>query len=183
MPAVPGADHGPLGALDRLPDRLDARARALVDRAEGRVLVIGEPGADHGAGPAGAVVADPADLPAGGDGFDTVLSTFALCRVADLDATLAAVARLLAPGGRLLFLEHVPPPGWRRRARHAVAGAWAILAGGCRFDRDVPSAVRRAGLIVTDIERFTMPTAVWPLRSCAEGSARLSSRRAVGGAA
>ena len=168
---MPGSDHGTLGVLDALSSRRSARARSLLDRAEGRVLVVDE--------------RDPATVGPDEGPFDSVVSTFALCRVDDLDATLEAVGRLLAPDGQLLFLEHVPPPGWRRHARRAVAGAWAAVAGGCHFDRDVPQAARRAGLVVTELERFTMPTAVWPLRTCAEGSARRTrrTRNLAGGAA
>ena len=165
---MPTSDHGPLGALDTSARQRDARARALVERATGRMLDVGQ--------------ADPADLGDGEGPFDTIVSTFALCRVPDLDATLAGVRRLLAADGRLLFLEHVPPPGWRRRARRATVTGWSRLAGGCHFDRDIPNEVRRAGLLVTDLERFTMPTAVWPLRTCVEGAAR-PSRRVAGGAA
>jgi ubiquinone/menaquinone biosynthesis C-methylase UbiE len=39
--------------------------------------------------------------------FDTSVVTFALCSVDDLDTALAEIARVLRPGGRLLFLEHV----------------------------------------------------------------------------
>ncbi|NIV75570.1 MAG: methyltransferase domain-containing protein, partial [Gammaproteobacteria bacterium] len=39
--------------------------------------------------------------------FDTVLTTHVLCSVSDQGAVLAEVRRVLRPGGRFLFLEHV----------------------------------------------------------------------------
>ena len=39
--------------------------------------------------------------------FDTAIATFVLCSVPDQDAALAEIARVVRPGGRLLFLEHV----------------------------------------------------------------------------
>ena len=39
--------------------------------------------------------------------FDTAVVTFALCSVGAPDTALAEIARVLRPGGRLLFLEHV----------------------------------------------------------------------------
>jgi ubiquinone/menaquinone biosynthesis C-methylase UbiE len=46
-------------------------------------------------------------LPFPDESFDTAVVTFALCSVADSDAALGEIARVLRPGGRLLFLEHV----------------------------------------------------------------------------
>ncbi|MFC1436425.1 class I SAM-dependent methyltransferase [Streptacidiphilus sp. N1-3] len=39
--------------------------------------------------------------------FDTAVVTFALCRVPQEQSALAEIARVLRPGGELLFLEHV----------------------------------------------------------------------------
>jgi ubiquinone/menaquinone biosynthesis C-methylase UbiE len=39
--------------------------------------------------------------------FDTAVVTFALCSVPDEQTALAEIARVLTPGGKLLFLEHV----------------------------------------------------------------------------
>ena len=50
----------------------------------------------------------PADhLPVDSGAVDTVVSTLVLCTVADLAATLAEIRRVLAPGGRLILIEHV----------------------------------------------------------------------------
>ena len=54
------------------------------------------------------VVEAPAEkLPFPADSFDTVACTLVLCSVDDPAAALAEVARVLRPGGRFLFLEHV----------------------------------------------------------------------------
>lgn len=98
-----------------------------------------------------------ADLPAGG--FDYAVSTLTLCSVRDLDEGLARILAALAPGGRLLFIEHVTLPGWRHRLHRAVDPAWTRLAGGCHLDRDIPAALRAAGFAVTDCERFRLPGA------------------------
>ena len=75
-------------------------------------------------------------LPFDDDSFDTVVATLVLCTVADPEAAVDETARVLKPGGRLLFCEHVSADaGWRRDLQRRAAGAWEAFADGCRCDR------------------------------------------------
>jgi ubiquinone/menaquinone biosynthesis C-methylase UbiE len=48
---------------------------------------------------------------------DAVVGTYVLCSVDDPAATLAEVRRVLVPGGRVIFVDHViAPPGTLKRA-------------------------------------------------------------------
>ena len=107
-----------------------------------------------------------------GESFDTVVSTFALCRVADPGAVLAELRRVLAPGGSLVFLEHVSGTGWRRRLQEAASPAWQRLTGGCHLDRDAPALIRAAGWAITEIRRCSVPSAALLVSRVALGSAR-----------
>ena len=115
----------------------------------------------------GGVPVAQADLPAAG--FDTVVATLVLCCVDDLPATVAAVARCLVPGGRLLFLE--PAAAGRRRRARSAPGLWSPLAGGCHLDRDILGVIRRAGLSVSDCDRFPLPAGGPRPASCVAGVA------------
>src|SRR5215210_5440442 len=99
-----------------------ARRRALVGQAHGRVLEIGAgTGLNVRHYPDGLdlVLTEPDEamaerlraraeaLPFADDSFDTVVSTLVLCTVPDQPAALREIARILRPGGRLLFAEHV----------------------------------------------------------------------------
>ncbi|WP_267239215.1 class I SAM-dependent methyltransferase [Nocardioides agariphilus] len=82
-------------------------------------------------------------LPFENASFDTVVSTLVLCTVHNVEASLSEVARVLKPGGRLLFIEHVRAADEtlaRRQARWA--GAWSAFAMGCRCDRDTLGSIR-----------------------------------------
>ena len=86
---------------------------------------------------------------------DTVVCSLVLCTVPDLDAALAAIRGLLKPDGVLLFMEHVRALGLQGRVQQLVTPVWRHIAGGCHLDRDTPAAIRGAGLVITDSERFS----------------------------
>lgn len=95
---------------------------------------------------------DGADLAVPDDSADTVVSTFTLCTVPDVDRALREVRRILRPGGRLLFLEHGLSPDPRTaRWQHRLDGLQQRVAGGCHLTRPIDELVRDAGLTVTDL--------------------------------
>jgi ubiquinone/menaquinone biosynthesis C-methylase UbiE len=56
-------------------------------------------------------------LSAPGASYDAVLGTLVLCSVDSLPAAVAEVQRVLRPGGRFIFLEHVAADDVYRRRR------------------------------------------------------------------
>ena len=98
------------------------------------------------------------DIPVESGWADFVVSTLVLCTVPDPADTLAEVRRVLKPGGRLLFLEHVrsDSPGlarWQDR----VQRPWGFFGGGCHPNRDTVASVREAGFGLEELSRFPMP--------------------------
>ena len=89
---------------------------------------------------------------------DAVVSTLVLCSVADAGRALAEVRRVLRPGGRFVFIEHVAAPeGSRlRRAQRLLRALWGVVADGCQPDRDTEALVRTAGFSDVEIERFRL---------------------------
>lgn len=90
---------------------------------------------------------------------DAVVSTLVLCSVGDVGRSLAEARRVLRPGGRFVFVEHVAAPAgsWLRRTQTALRGPWGVLADGCRPDRETEAAIRAAGFASVTVERFRAP--------------------------
>jgi len=121
------------------------------------------------------VIQAPAErLPFPADGFDTVVFTLVLCTVPDQEASLAEAARVLRPGGQLLFLEHVRShdPGlarWQDR----LHGPWRLFGDGCNCNRDTVAAVSASPRELGAVESGELPKAPPIVRPLARGAARL----------
>lgn len=96
-------------------------------------------------------------LPFDAASFDTIVSTFVLCSVEDLDATLRELRRVLKPGGTFRLVEHV------RSARSSVARwqdrlqpVWGSLLGGCHLNRDIRETLARAGFDVRGVDAIDL---------------------------
>ena len=89
---------------------------------------------------------------------DAVVSTLVLCSVADVEATLREIRRVLRPGGRFLFMEHVAAPAGSgaRRLQRLIRPVVRCLADGCCPDRETGRAIEAAGFSTLRYERFTL---------------------------
>ena len=97
-------------------------------------------------------------LPLADASADAVIGTLVLCSVEDVAAALAEVRRVLRPGGRFVFIEHVaaPEPSRLRRWQRRLRGPWGVIADECRPDRDTLGAIRAAGFASVEAERFRL---------------------------
>jgi SAM-dependent methyltransferase len=101
-------------------------------------------------------------LPVDNESVDAVISTLVLCCVKDQGQSLLEVIRVLKPGGRLVFLEHVAAaPGTQlRRMQNFIMPVWKRLGDGCHPNRETSAALERAGFAQVDYERITAPLPV-----------------------
>lgn len=117
-------------------------------------------------------------LPAADASYDAAVVSFVLCTVPDQDAALAEIRRVLRPGGKLCFLEHVraDTPGIARLQRALEATVWPYLFGGCHLSRDTAAAIERAGFTITSLEEFLFPAARTPVSFHIAGQATAPGR-------
>lgn len=171
-------------------DALDDLEREVLGRVRGRVLEIGAgAGENFGAFHADVSwtglepdakrrtelairarewrhVAPPLDavaeaIPLPDASVDAVAGTYVLCSVSDLSAALAEVRRVLVPGGRVVFVDHVvAPPGTLKRTVQRVATPISKrLCHGCHWDRDPETALAEAGFVADDVRRLRIRSA------------------------
>jgi ubiquinone/menaquinone biosynthesis C-methylase UbiE len=110
--------------------------------------------------PLARVLRAPAEaLPFEDGAFDTAVSTLVLCGVDDQAVALAELHRVLRPGGRLLFLEHVraDDPALARRQDRMNRINRIIVR--CDCNRPTLGSIEAAGFEVTDLQRGEMPKA------------------------
>lgn len=93
---------------------------------------------------------------------DAVVSTLVLCSVKNLEATLQEIRRILKPGGRFFFVEHVAAPSgtWLRTVQRGIRPLWQVLGDGCHPDRETGRALEQAGFAQVEYEQFTGPVPI-----------------------
>ncbi|GFU32686.1 methyltransferase-like protein 7A [Nephila pilipes] len=79
--------------------------------------------------------------------MDVVVCTFVLCSVQNMQSVLLEVKRVLKPGGKFLFLEHVafPHSQWSFTIQRFVTPLWHLYFDGCFPDRDIADEIRKNG--------------------------------------
>jgi SAM-dependent methyltransferase len=192
---VAAAAYEPLVARAERAGVADAR-RDLLRNAGGRVLEIGAGtglNVEHYPQGADVVYTEPdrhmakrlrargvevteasaGHLPFPDGSFDTVVSTLVLCTVPDVAGSLREIRRVLAPGGRLLFLEHVRAERGTRleRWQDRLHRPWRVLARGCNCNRDLLASLAAESFSVLHVRQETWPFLPPIIRPVVIGSA------------
>lgn len=117
------------------------------------------------------VVGERIDLP--GASAEAVISSLVLCTVSDPAAVLAEIRRILQPGGRFSFAEHVAakpgtPTRWSQRI---LRRPWAWIFEGCSCERDLASLIASAGFTSVDINPYRIHSPFVPFNTHIAGTA------------
>lgn len=112
-------------------------------------------------------------LPFSDESLDAVVATLVFCSVHDPAVALSEAHRVLRPGGRLVFIEHVAAPAgtgrrtWQRRAEPI----WKHVAGNCRLTRDTAASIGAAGFEMEHLDEASIRGAMPLIRPSIRGTA------------
>lgn len=111
-------------------------------------------------------------LPLATGSFDTAVSTFVLCTVADPAAAIGELARVVRPRGRLLFLEHVVrPAGAGRLVQRLLDPLHRPLTCGCSLVRDTAAALA-VHFAIDELEERDLAGLPYTVKRVIRGSGR-----------
>jgi ubiquinone/menaquinone biosynthesis C-methylase UbiE len=96
------------------------------------------------------------DLPFADDSFDTAVSTLVLCGVDDQPRALRELRRVLKPGGKLIFIEHVRSDDPGLAHKQDRMNGFNHFVVGCDCNRPTLSSIKAAGFDVDHVEHSTL---------------------------
>jgi SAM-dependent methyltransferase len=117
------------------------------------------------------VVGERIDLP--DDCAEAVVSSLVLCTVSNPAAVLAEIRRILVPGGRFSFAEHVvaKPRTLTRSLQRIVRRPWAWVFEGCSCERDLESLIASAGFARVEVAPYRIHSPFVPFNTQIAGTA------------
>jgi ubiquinone/menaquinone biosynthesis C-methylase UbiE len=117
-------------------------------------------------GPVKLIRSSAESLPCEGASFDTIVATYVLCTTPDPARVLNEIHRLLRPGGRYLFLEHVHAGDGTLLGhfQDLVELPHRYLAAGCHPNRRTQQLLERSPLDVVRLEQGRQPRALPTVR-------------------
>jgi ubiquinone/menaquinone biosynthesis C-methylase UbiE len=121
------------------------------------------------------------DLPFNDNSFDTVVSTLVLCTVDDQPRALREIRRVLRPGGKLLFIEHVRSDDEKlARLQDRMMPINLRLAHGCHCNRPTLNSIRTADFDVSEVGHDSLKHAPRFVRPLIVGTAVLPATTTAG---
>lgn len=104
------------------------------------------------------VPGEAANIPLADNSADAVICTLVLCSVPDAAAAVAEMKRVLKPGGKLVFIEHVAAPKKSRLRfiQDALNPINRFMADGCNCNRETWTTIQEAGFSSVELTHHRM---------------------------
>lgn len=101
------------------------------------------------------ILASAETLPFEDNSFDTVVVTYALCTIPNVEKALKEMKRVLKSQGILLFTEHGIAPQKRVRfIQNSLNPLWKQVSGGCNLNRNIPQLIEDNGFKMVQLEQM-----------------------------
>ena len=101
--------------------------------------------------------AEDIDLP--DNSVDTILITYTLCTIPNLNKSMSEMKRVLKSDGKFIFCEHGIAPDiniikWQSR----INPIWGIFFGGCNINRNIPKIISESGFNISNLNQMYLPS-------------------------
>jgi len=104
------------------------------------------------------IVASAEDIPENDHNFDTIVITYTLCTIPNLEKAFSEIKRVLKPSGKLLFCEHGKAPDeFVQKYQNFVNPVWKRIGGGCNLNRNIPALIEENGFTISKLETMYLP--------------------------
>ena len=98
------------------------------------------------------------DIPLPDNYFDTVLVTYTMCTIPEVQRANQEIRRVLKEDGKMIFCEHGEAPDQNiRKWQNRINPFWGKLAGGCNINRKIPSLIQDSGFDIIEMEEMYLP--------------------------
>ncbi|HEX4533546.1 MAG TPA: class I SAM-dependent methyltransferase [Rhizomicrobium sp.] len=97
-------------------------------------------------------------IPLEDNSADTVLITYTICTIPDVQAAMAGMRRVLKPNGKMIFCEHGEAPDANtRKWQQRLTPVWKAIGGGCHLARPIPEMIADGGFRIEKMETMYLP--------------------------
>ncbi len=97
-------------------------------------------------------------IPLESNRVNTVLVTYTLCTIQNINHAISEMRRVLIPGGELIFCEHgLAPDEDVRRWQNRLNPIWKRMGGGCNLNRSIPNLLEQGGFEINKLETMYIP--------------------------
>lgn len=98
------------------------------------------------------------DIPLDSHSIDTIITTYTLCTIGNIEQSFSELRRVLKDSGRLVFCEHGKAPDRSvERLQNFFNPVWGMFGGGCNLNRDIPKMIENGGFKPVDIQTMYIP--------------------------
>ena len=91
--------------------------------------------------------------------IDTILVTYTLCSIPNLNEALNEIKRVMKPEAKILFCEHGIAPDLKvRKWQNRINPLWSKMFGDCNINRDIPLILLDSGFKINNLQQMYLPS-------------------------
>ena len=104
------------------------------------------------------IIAEAENIPLANNNFDTIVITYTLCTIPNLEKAFSEIKRVLKPTGKVLFCEHGKAPDkFVQKYQNIINPVWKRIGGGCNLNRNIPTIIEENGFTIKKLETMYLP--------------------------